>query len=226
MMKMNQRNKIAKVSSSILSANFAKLGEEISLISKYSDYIHIDVMDGSFVPNITIGPEVIKSIRPYSNLPFDVHLMTNNVERHIMQFAEAGADMITIHVEACTHLDRKISLIKSLGKKVGVSLVPSTHENVLDYILDSLDLVLVMTVNPGYAGQQFLESQIEKIQSIKRKIDARNLPIELFVDGGINDKTASKVIEAGADVLVAGSYIFKDGPNTYQSKIEQLKLFH
>ena len=155
-MKMNQKNNI-KIAPSILSADFSKLGEEVSLLNKSADYIHIDIMDGHFVPNLTIGPSVVKAIRPYSDLPFDVHLMTYNVDQYITEFAKAGADIITIHAEACTHLDRSLSLIKSLGKKAGVSLVPSSPDNKLDYVIDLVDLILVMTVNPGFAGQTFLD---------------------------------------------------------------------
>lgn len=216
-------NKQIKIAPSILSADFAKLGEEVSLISKTADYIHIDVMDGHFVPNITIGPKVIKAIRPFSKLPFDVHLMIYNVDQYIKDFAEAGADIITIHAESCTHLDRSLNLIKSLGKKAGVSLVPSSHENMLDYVLDKVDLILVMTVNPGFGGQAFLPSQLEKISQIKNKILQTKRNIELEVDGGINLDTAGKAIEAGADVLVAGDFIFKKGSNFYNENILNLR---
>jgi len=215
---MNLKSKIAP---SILSADFAKLGEEIRLISKSADYIHIDVMDGHFVPNITIGPAVVKALRPHSDLTFDVHLMTYNVDQYIVEFAKAGADIITIHAEACTHLDRSLNLIKSLGKKAGVSLVPTSNENQLDYVMDLVDLILVMTVNPGFAGQAFLPNQLDKIKHIRNKIGDRN--IELEVDGGINDITAKQVISAGADVLVSGAYIFKDGPEYYARNIASLR---
>ncbi len=215
-------NRKIKISPSILSADFAKLGEELTNISKAgADYIHIDVMDGSFVPNITIGNEVVKALRPFSALPFDVHLMINNPDNHVKAFAEAGADIITIHAEASTHLDRSISLIKSFGKKSGVSIVPSTHEDVLDYILDKVDLILVMTVNPGFGGQKFLNSQLKKITNIRNKVTQSGRNIDLQVDGGINPETAKLVIEAGADVLVSGSYIFKSG--NYQEAISKLK---
>lgn len=198
-----------KIAPSILSADFAKLGEEIQAIEKAgADYIHLDVMDGSFVPNITIGNEVIKSLRSVSNLPFDTHLMIQNPDAHVENFAKAGSDIITIHAEAVTHLDRSLAHIKSFGKKAGVSIVPSTNENVLDYVLDKLDLILVMSVNPGFGGQQFLHSQLKKIENIRNKIEKSGKKIELEVDGGINDKTAKSVIAAGADVLVSGSYIF------------------
>jgi ribulose-phosphate 3-epimerase len=217
------KNRNIKIAPSILSADFASLGKEIKEISREADYIHIDVMDGNFVPNITIGPEVVKAIRPYSNLTFDVHLMTYNVDHHIKEFADAGADIITIHAEACTHLERSLSLIKSLGKKAGVSLVPSSHESKLDYVLDIADLILVMTVNPGFAGQKFLHSQLNKIEKIRDKIDKQSRNIELEVDGGINIDTAKQVINAGADVLVSGAYVFKDGPEHYSRNIASLR---
>lgn len=201
-----------KISPSILSADFAKLGEEIQAIEKAgADYIHIDVMDGAFVPNITIGNEVVKALRKTTALPFDVHLMINNPDLHVKAFAESGADIITIHSEASIHLDRSVELIKSLGKKVGVSLVPSTHENALDYVLEKLDLILVMTVNPGFGGQKFLTSQLKKIEALRAKIEKSGKKIELQVDGGINQETAKTVVNAGADVLVSGSFIFKSG---------------
>ena len=211
-----------KIAPSILSADFSNLGEEIQNIEKAgADYIHIDVMDGSFVPNITIGNEVVKALRAKTQLPFDVHLMINNPDNHVKAFAEAGADIITIHVEASIHLDRSLALIKSFDKKAGVSLVPSTHEDALDYILEKLDLILVMTVNPGFGGQKFLSSQLKKIENIRKKIEKSGKKIELEVDGGINDQTARIAIEAGADVLVSGSYIF--GNKNYQQAIQNLK---
>ncbi len=211
-----------KIAPSILSADFSKLGEEIHNIEKAgADYIHIDVMDGSFVPNITIGNEVIKSLRSKTQLPFDVHLMINNPDAHIKAFADSGADIITIHAEASIHLDRSLALIKSFNKKVGVSLVPSTHEDSIDYILDKLDLILIMTVNPGFGGQKFLTSQLKKIENIRKKIEKSGKKIELEVDGGINDHTSKIAIEAGADVLVSGSYIF--GSGNYQQAIFDLK---
>lgn len=211
-----------KISPSILSADFSKLGEEIQNIEKAgADYIHIDVMDGSFVPNITIGNEVVKSLRKISALPFDVHLMIKNPDAHVKAFADAGSDIITIHAEASTHLDRSVALIKSFGKKAGVSIVPSTHEDVLDYVLEKLDLILVMTVNPGFGGQKFLDSQLKKIENIRKKISRSGRNIELEVDGGINDATAKLAVSAGADVLVSGSYIF--GSENYSEAILKLK---
>ncbi len=211
-----------KISPSILSADFSKLGEEIQNIEKAgADYIHIDVMDGSFVPNITIGNEVVKSLRKISALPFDVHLMIKNPDAHVKAFADAGSDIITIHAEASTHLDRSVALIKSFGKKAGVSIVPSTHEDVLDYVLEKLDLILVMTVNPGFGGQKFLDSQLKKIENIRKKISRSGRNIELEVDGGINDATAKLAVSAGADVLVSGSYIF--GSKDYSEAILKLR---
>jgi ribulose-phosphate 3-epimerase len=211
-----------KISPSILSADFSRLGEEIENIEKAgADYIHLDVMDGSFVPNITIGNEVVKNLRKKTALPFDVHLMINNPDNHIKAFADAGSDIITIHAEASIHLDRSLDLIKSFGKKVGVSIVPSTHEDVLDYVLEKLDLILVMTVNPGFGGQKFLSSQLRKIENLRKKIDKIGKKIELEVDGGINEETSKIVTSAGADVLVSGSYIF--GSGDYASAIKKLR---
>lgn len=211
-----------KISPSILSADFSRLGEEIQAIEKAgADYIHIDVMDGAFVPNITIGNEVVKSLRKTTSLPFDVHLMINNPDLHVKAFAESGADIITIHGEATIHLDRSLELIKSFGKKAGVSLVPSSHENSLDYVLEKLDLILVMTVNPGFGGQKFLTSQLKKIEALRSKIEKSGKKIELQVDGGINEETAKMVVNAGADVLVSGSYIFKSG--NYSNAILKLR---
>ena len=211
-----------KISPSILSADFSRLGEEIQNIEKAgADYIHLDVMDGSFVPNITIGNEVVKNLRKKTALPFDVHLMINNPDNHIKAFADAGSDIITIHAEASIHLDRSLDLIKSFGKKAGVSIVPSTHEDVLDYVLEKLDLILVMTVNPGFGGQKFLSSQLRKIENLRKKIDKIGKKIELEVDGGINEETSKIVASAGADVLVSGSYIF--GSGDYAGAIRKLR---
>lgn len=211
-----------EIAPSILSANFSKLGEEVKSISKCKNirYLHLDVMDGSFVPNITFGPEIIKSLRKESNLIFDTHLMINNPENHIENFAKAGSDIITIHYEATTHIDSVLTKIKSLGKKAGISIIPSTNEDVLDYILDKVDLILVMTVNPGFGGQRFLESQIKKIENIRQKIDNCGKKILLQIDGGINDKTAKIATKAGADILVSGSYIFNH--HDYQERINNL----
>lgn len=218
---MQQKTKIAP---SILSADFARLGEEVAAVTKAgADYIHIDVMDGHFVPNLTIGPLVVKAIRKSSKLPFDVHLMIENPDLYIGEFADAGSDIITVHAEACVHLDRTVQLIKSLGKKAGVSIVPSTHEDVIDYVLNEIDLVLVMTVNPGFGGQSFIKSQLKKIESIRKKIDASGRNIDLEVDGGINAQTAKDAINAGADVLVAGSATFSGGAALYAENIKKLR---
>ncbi|QJT94385.1 ribulose-phosphate 3-epimerase [Wolbachia endosymbiont of Diaphorina citri] len=205
-----------KIAPSILSADFAKLGEEVKRISDLNvDYIHIDVMDGNFVPNITIGPNVISAIRKYSNLPFDVHLMIKSPGDHIESFINAGADIITIHAEAEIHLERLVRKIKSYKNntkkiiQVGVSIVPSTSPSVLEYIIDELDIVLIMTVNPGFGGQEFIHSQLSKISTVRKMIQDRNLKTQVSVDGGVNFSNAADIIKAGANILVAGSAIFK-----------------
>lgn len=214
-------NKI-KISPSILSADFANLQKAVQDITKAgADYIHIDVMDGSFVPPITIGSDVVKSLKNHTHLPFDVHLMINNPNSHIENFAKAGADIITIHAEAVNHLHRSVTNIKKLGVKAGVSIVPSTSEDVLDYVMDEIDLILIMSVNPGYGGQKFIKSQLEKIRNCRQKIINSGRNIELEVDGGINDVTAKHAIKAGADVLVAGSYVF--GASDYKKAISILR---
>ncbi len=212
-----------KIAPSILSADFARLGEEITSITKAgADYIHVDVMDGHFVPNLTIGPVVIKSIRQYSQLPFDVHLMIEPVDPFIEAYAKAGADIITVHAEATKHLHRTLQLIKSFGKKCGVSLVPTTPASALEHIMDEIDLILVMSVNPGFGGQSFIPSQIEKIRTLRAMIDKSGREIDLEVDGGINAETAKQVVQAGANVLVAGSAIFTN-PRDYAANIEKLR---
>lgn len=212
------------IAPSILSADFANLGNEIKDVSNAgADYIHIDVMDGHFVPNITIGPTVIKSIRRYSKLPFDVHLMISNPDQYIKDFADAGADIITVHAESGPHLHRTLQNIKSTGKKCGVSIVPSTPASALIHIMDMVDLILVMTVNPGFGGQSFIRSQLDKITTVRKMINESGRLIDLEVDGGINRETSANVVGAGADVLVAGAAIFKGSPADYAEHIKALR---
>lgn len=212
------------ISPSILSADFAKLGEEVRAIDQAgADWIHVDVMDGHFVPNITIGPGVVKALRPHSAKPFDVHLMISPIDSFLHAFAEAGADIITVHPEAGPHLHRTIQHIKSLGKKAGVSLNPATPAKMLDYVLEEIDLVLVMSVNPGFGGQKFIASQFKKIEAIASRIAKEGLEVEVEVDGGIDPETAKQAVSAGATVLVAGTAAFRGGPSSYASNIKALR---
>jgi ribulose-phosphate 3-epimerase len=221
---MDQKRPHPIIAPSILSADFAKLGDEVRAVDEAgADWIHIDVMDGHFVPNLTIGPGVVKALRPHSRKPFDVHLMIAPVDPFLDAVAEAGADIITVHPEAGPHLHRSIQRVKALGKKAGVSLNPATPAKALDYVLEEVDLVLVMTVNPGFGGQKFISSQLRKIEAIASRVAKESLDAVIEVDGGIDPETARQAIDAGATALVAGTAVFRGGPSDYAGNIKALR---
>ena len=212
------------IAPSILASDFAKLGEECRAIEAAgADWVHVDVMDGHFVPNITIGPDVVKALRPHVSIPFDVHLMIAPADPYLEAFREAGADMISVHPEAGPHLNRTLTRIRQLGAKAGVVFNPSTPPSVIEYMMDDIDLILVMSINPGFGGQSFMPSQLKKIETLRRMIDASGKDIWLEVDGGVNPVTARQCADAGATALVAGSAVFKGGPDAYAANISALR---